>query len=283
MTFKSKKGLSIVALISGLGMAGFSMPSYACAVEPYIGSVCVMAVSPTRFQGIGSTYLLAMGQTMQINQATALYSLIGVTFGGNGSTNFNLPDLRGRVIVGYDPRNAAGGAMGATGGNASIKLTVAQLPMHAMAFNAPVNLSGLTAQTTLTGLSATANLSGLVISGAPSGLTVKATSGAGGLTTPTNNYLGKPTSPTAGSYTANAPDVTLNAGTIGGTLSLTVGQGVTAPVTITGNASTTLAGAASVSGNTTPIGSNADIPTMPPYLVMPYYIAVNGIYPSSND
>jgi len=220
---------------------------------------------------------------MQINQATALYSLIGVTFGGNGSTNFNLPDLRGRVIVGYDPRNAAGGAMGATGGNASIKLTVAQLPMHAMAFNAPVNLSGLTAQTTLTGLSATANLSGLVISGAPSGLTVKATSGSGGLTTPANNYLGKPTSPTAGSYTANAPDVTLNAGTIGGTLSLTVGQGVTAPVTITGNASTTLAGAASVSGNTTPIGSNADIPTMPPYLVMPYYIAVNGIYPSSND
>jgi microcystin-dependent protein len=283
MTFKSRKGFSVIALISGIGMAGFSPASYACSVEPYIGSVCVMAVSPSRFPGIGSSYLLAMGQTMQINQATALYSLVGTTFGGNGSSNFNLPDLRGRVIVGYDPRNPGGGAMGANGGNTSVKLTVAQLPMHAMSFTAPVNLSGLTAQTTLTGLSATANLSGLVIAGSASGLVVKASSGAGGVTTPTNNYLGKPTSPTAGPYTANAPDVNLNAGTIGGTLSLTVGQGVTAPVAFTGNASTTLTGAATVSGNTAPIGSNADIPTMPPYLVMPYYIAVNGIYPSSND
>jgi microcystin-dependent protein len=283
MTFKSRRGFSVIALISGIGMAGFSTTSYACSVEPYIGSVCVMAVSPTRFPGIGSSYLLAMGQTMQINQATALYSLVGTTFGGNGSSNFNLPDLRGRVIIGYDPRNAASGAVGANGGSTAIKLTVAQLPVHSMSFNAPVNLSGLTAQTTLAGLSATANLSGLVITGPASGLTVRASSGSGGVTTPTNNYLGKPTSATAGSYTANAPDVSLNAGTISGTLSLTVGQGVTAPVGVTGNASTTLTGAATVTGTTAPIGGNADIPTMPPYLVMPYYIAVNGIYPSSND
>lgn len=220
---------------------------------------------------------------MQVNQAAALYSLMGVAFGGNGSSNFNLPDLRGRVIVGYDPRNAAGGYMGANGGNASIKLTVAQLPTHYMSFNSPVNLTGLTAKTTLTGLSATANLSGLVISGSASGLTVRASSGSGGVTTPTNNYLGKPTSPTAGSYTAATPDVSLNAGTIAGTLSLTVGQGVTAPVAVTGDASTTLSGTATVTGNTTAIGNNADIPAMPPYLVMPYYIAVNGIYPPSND
>lgn len=242
-----------------------------------------MAVSPTRFPGIGTSYVLAMGQTMQVSQAAALYSLVGVMFGGNGSSNFVLPDLRGRVIVGYDPRNTAGGYVGANGGNTSIKLTVAQLPTHYMSFNAPVNLTGLTAKTTLTGLSATANLSNLVISGSASGLTVKASSTSGGVTSPGNNYLGKPTNLTAGPYTAVAPDVSLNAGTIAGTLSLTVGQGVTAPVTVTGDPSTTLAGTANVSGNTTAIGSNADIPTMPPYLVMPYYIAVNGIYPSSND
>jgi microcystin-dependent protein len=282
MKTKSKTGFSIIALISGLSMAGFSQASYACAVEPYVGSVCVMAVSPTRFPGISSSYVLAMGQTMAINQNAALYSLVGVTFGGNGSSTFNLPDLRGKVIVGYDPSNPTSGYFGATGGTASIKLTVAQLPPHVMSFNVPVNLTGLSAQTTLTGLSATANLSNLVISGSASGLTVKASSSAGGVTSPTGNYLGKPTSPTAGPYTPNTPDVTLNAGTIGGMLSLTVGQGVTAPVNITGAASTTLSGTATASGNTSPVGGNADIPTMPPYLVMPYYIAVNGVYPSSN-
>lgn len=243
-----------------------------------------MAVSPTRFPGIGNSYVLAMGQTMQVNQAAALYSLVGAMFGsgsGNG-TDFVLPDLRGRVIVGYDPRNTAGGYVGAKGGNTSIKLSVAQLPAHFMSFTAPVNLNGLTATTTLTGLSATANLSNLVISGSASGLTVKASSTSGGVTSPNNNYLGKPTSATAGLYTAVAPDVSLNAGTIAGTLSLTVGQGVTAPVTVTGNASTTLTGTATVSGNTAAIGSNADVPTMPPYLVMPYYIAVNGVYPMND-
>lgn len=220
---------------------------------------------------------------MQVNQAPALFSLVGVMFGGNGSSNFNLPDLRGRVIVGYDPRNTAGGYVGANGGSASIKLTVAQLPTHYMSFNAPVNLTGLSAKTTLTGLSATANLSNLVISGSASGLTVRASSTSGGVAVPTNNYLGKPTNVSAGPYTTLPPDVSLNAGTIAGTLSLTIGQGVTAPVAVTGDASTTLAGTATVTGNTAPVGGNADIPTMPPYLVMPYYIAVNGIYPTSND
>ena len=267
-------------MAAGLGMAGFSPASYACAVEPYVGSVCVMAVSPTRFPGIGTNYVLAMGQPMQITQSPALYSVVGVMFGGNGSSTFNVPDLRGKVIVGYDPRNAAGGYVGATGGNASIKLNIAQLPPHLMTFNVPINANNVTAKTTLAGLSATANLSNLVISGSASGLTVKASS-SGGLATPNGNYLGKSGGGAGNIYSNVTPDGALNAATIGGTLSLTVNAGVTAPVTVTGDATTTLTGA--VSGRTDPIGANADIPTMPPYLVMPYYIAVNGIYPSSND
>jgi microcystin-dependent protein len=39
------------------------------------------------------------GQTLQINQNDVLYSLIGTTFGGDGVTNFNLPDMRGRVPI----------------------------------------------------------------------------------------------------------------------------------------------------------------------------------------
>ena len=100
---------------------------------------------------------------------------------------------------------------------------------------------------------------------------------------PAGAYLGKAVGTSSSIYTNAVPDAALNAGAIAGTLSLTVGQGVTAPVAITGAASTALTGSASASGTTSVIGAGADVPTMPPYLVLPYYIATNGVYPSSND
>jgi microcystin-dependent protein len=44
-------------------------------------------------------WALCNGQLLQISQYTALFSLLGTTYGGNGTTNFALPDLRGRVPV----------------------------------------------------------------------------------------------------------------------------------------------------------------------------------------
>ena len=41
------------------------------------------------------------GQTMEIQQNAALFSILGVTYGGNGQTYFNLPDLRGRAPIGF--------------------------------------------------------------------------------------------------------------------------------------------------------------------------------------
>jgi len=220
-----------------------------------------------------------MGQSLSPNQYAALYSLLGTTFGGNGSTGFNVPDLRGRVIVGYDPRNPATGGYAVSGGSATVKLTVAQLPPHNMSFNAAVPLTGVTAETKLASLSATANLAGVVITGPATGLTIKAatTGTVGG--NPNGAYLGKPAAPQGNLYTTATPDVSLNAGSIAGTLSLTVGQGVTAPVTIGGTATTTIGGSASVNGTTSMVGTGADVPIMPPYLVLPYYIATEGIYP----
>lgn len=46
------------------------------------------------------SWALCQGQTQSIAQNNALFALIGTTYGGNGSTTFNLPDLRGRQIVG---------------------------------------------------------------------------------------------------------------------------------------------------------------------------------------
>jgi len=283
MTYSIPSRFTILTLLAGLGLAAWSPAAHACAAEPLIASVCIMGMNPgVRFQSMNNAYMLAAGQTLALNQYTALYSLLGTTFGGNGSSNFNLPDLRGKVVVGFDPRDATR-AVGANAGSPSIKLTVAQLPPHAMTVtNLPVALTGVQAATTLTGLTATANLAGVVIKGPATGLTIKAVSGAGGLNTPAGNYLGKPPASQGNVYSSATPDATLNTASIGGELSLTVGAGVTAPVTIGGTAATTLTGSGSATGTSAIIGAGADVPVMPPYLVLPYYIAYSGIYPSGD-
>jgi len=47
-------------------------------------------------------WALCNGATLPVQQNQALYSLLGITFGGNGTTNFCLPDLRGRVPMSPD-------------------------------------------------------------------------------------------------------------------------------------------------------------------------------------
>jgi len=74
---------------------------------------------------------LCNGQTMSIAQNTALFSLLGTTFGGNGQTTFNLPDLRGRSMVHWG--NGAGLSpiqLGEVSGQEQITLTSQQMPQH---------------------------------------------------------------------------------------------------------------------------------------------------------
>jgi len=281
-----KKRLVIaVSMLSGLGATAWSPNTYACAAEPLVASVCVMAVNPgVRFQSMNQSYILAAGQTLSLNQYAALYSLLGITFGGDGRSTFILPDLRGKVIVGYDPRDATR-SVGSVGGSTKINLTVAQLPQHAMTItNMPVTLNSIQATTTLSGLSATANLSGVVLKGAASGLTIKASSTSSGQGSPAGNYLGKGAGGQGFNYSnTTTPDAALNADSIAGDLTLTINQGISAPVSVTGNAATTVTGGGTASGVTNFVGAGADVPVMPPYLVLPYYIAYTGIYPSSGD
>lgn len=73
----------------------------------------------------------ARGQTISIAPNTALFSLLGTTYGGDGRTNFSLPNLAGTAVVG-----AGTGAglstyrFGSTRGNNQLTLTTAQLPSH---------------------------------------------------------------------------------------------------------------------------------------------------------
>ncbi|MBN2897476.1 MAG: tail fiber protein [Clostridia bacterium] len=97
-------------------------------MEPLIGTILLWAV-PWVPQG----WLPCEGQILPIQDYMTLYSLIGTTYGGNGTTNFQLPDLRGRVPIGYG--QAPGGypfQMGQQGGNiqTTVQVTEGNLPPH---------------------------------------------------------------------------------------------------------------------------------------------------------
>ncbi len=66
------------------------------------------------------------GQLLPIAQNTALFSLLGTTYGGNGQTTFALPDLRGRVPV----HIGSSVTLGEQGGVENVTLTTSQLPSH---------------------------------------------------------------------------------------------------------------------------------------------------------
>jgi microcystin-dependent protein len=71
------------------------------------------------------------GQLLSIAQNTALFSLLGTTYGGDGRVTFGLPDLRGRMPIGTG--QLAGGenyVLGEVGGNANTTLLISNIPSH---------------------------------------------------------------------------------------------------------------------------------------------------------
>jgi microcystin-dependent protein len=77
------------------------------------------------------------GQILPINQNQALFALLGTTYGGNGTTNFQLPNLQGRLAIGSGQGpGLTNRTLGETGGEASHVLTVAEIPAHRHSINA---------------------------------------------------------------------------------------------------------------------------------------------------
>ena len=89
--------------------------------EPFIGEIQIYA-----FQYAPRGWALCNGQLMPINQNQALFALLGTMYGGNGTTTFALPDLRGRVPVGV----GAGYTQGELSGEESHTLTTSEMPPH---------------------------------------------------------------------------------------------------------------------------------------------------------
>ncbi len=96
--------------------------------EPFLGEVRLMS-----FQFAPRGWAQCNGQLLPINQNQALFSLLGTTFGGNGTTNFALPNLQGRTPI----HMGAGFTLGQAGGEQSHILSIGEMPAH----NHPMNAS----------------------------------------------------------------------------------------------------------------------------------------------
>lgn len=96
------------------------------ASTPFIGLVL-----PFAFDFAPKGWAMCQGQLLPINQYQALFALVGTTYGGNGTTNFGLPNLQGRAARGYGQGPGLSACtMGQVAGTETITLTVNNLPNH---------------------------------------------------------------------------------------------------------------------------------------------------------
>lgn len=95
-------------------------------MDPFIGEIVMFGGN---FAPRG--WAFCDGQLLSIAQNTALFSILGTTYGGDGRTTFALPDLRGRAPIG--PRRGPGLSdyrLGQRGGTETTTLNITQLPNH---------------------------------------------------------------------------------------------------------------------------------------------------------
>ena len=89
--------------------------------EPFMSEIRIFS-----FNFPPKNWAFCNGQLLPINQNQALFSLLGTTYGGNGQTNFALPNLQGRTPIHVGNNHNLGEAAGTP----SVTLTVAQMPQH---------------------------------------------------------------------------------------------------------------------------------------------------------
>lgn len=112
------------------GLVAFGLPGRGRAstlgIEPYIGQIMLVSWNyPPR------GWAFCNGQLLPINQNQALFAILGTTYGGNGATNFALPDLRDRLPIhwGQGP-GLASRVLGERAGETAHTLLLSELPAH---------------------------------------------------------------------------------------------------------------------------------------------------------
>src|SRR5215213_455440 len=89
--------------------------------EPFLSEIKIVS-----FNFPPKGWALCNGQLLPINQNQALFALLGTTYGGNGQTNFALPNLRGQVPIHMGDGHTLGEAAGTT----AVTITQTQMPQH---------------------------------------------------------------------------------------------------------------------------------------------------------
>ena len=118
------------ALATSLALLTTCAPAWADADDPYIGALMPMA-GKTPGGTCPRGWLPADGRLLHLQSYTALYSLLGVSYGGDGQNTFGLPDLRGRTAVGVGQGPGLSPlALGQHAGSERVTLTPSNLPAH---------------------------------------------------------------------------------------------------------------------------------------------------------
>lgn len=149
-------------------------------MTPFLGMISIFGGN---FAPRGWMY--CNGQLLSISTNTALFSLLGTSFGGNGVSTFALPDLRGRVPVG----TGTGFVLGQVSGLNAVTILSSNLPPH-------THSATVTAGT------------------GSSSATLNAVSAASNTVTPTGNYLAASKAITTAQYNSSGTVVALNSGSI---------------------------------------------------------------------
>jgi microcystin-dependent protein len=101
--------------------------------EPFLSEIRIFS-----FDFPPKGWAFCNGQLLPINQNQALFALLGTTYGGNGQTNFALPNLQGQVPI----HEGDGHTLGERAGSSSVTVNVQQLPTHMHGLMvSPVNAS----------------------------------------------------------------------------------------------------------------------------------------------
>ncbi len=218
-------------------------------MDPILGMIILW---PGNF--IPAGWALCDGRLLTIQQYAALYSILGTLYGGNGTSNFAIPDLRGRVAISTGQgAGLSSYVLAQKAGVENVSLTQAQIPSHLHA--ATGTLSG-TATATLPALTGTGSLPassdfGTSDTPGPALFPAKAPDYASQGLSPDYIY-GASDNSTKMPLTVSIPGGTgLNLGLSGGSVNVTV-------------------------GNT---GGNGPHENRQPFLALQYIIAVVGIYP----
>ena len=95
-------------------------------MDPFLGMIAIFG-----FNFTPRNWMSCEGQLLPIQTNTALYSLLGATFGGDGRTTFAVPNLKGKIPIGYGQGpNLSYYDMGYNAGWESVYLTSLNLPIH---------------------------------------------------------------------------------------------------------------------------------------------------------